>query len=141
MAILAAAIAQLSAIYHDALDLSDAEQRRQAAVRLIAKVPTLSALIYRHGKGLPANKPDTSLDYVSRFLKQTFESADGQYDLNPDVVKALDLLFILHADHEQNASTSTVRLVGSTGANPYASVAAGVTALWGPPTAVPTKPC
>ena len=141
MAILAAAIAQLSAIYHDSLDLSDAEQRRKAAVRLIAKVPTLSALIYRHGKGLPANKPDTSLDYVSRFLKQTFESADGQYDLNPDVVKALDLLFILHADHEQNASTSTVRLVGSTGANPYASVAAGVTALWVRPTAVPTKPC
>lgn len=132
MAILTAAIAQLSGIYHASLDLSDAEQRRQAAVRLIAKVPTLSALIYRHGKGLPANKPDTSLDYVSRFLKQTFESADGQYDLNPDVVKALDLLFILHADHEQNASTSTVRLVGSTGANPYASVAAGVTALWGP---------
>ena len=132
MAILAAAIAQLSAVYHDALDLSDAEQRRQAAVRLIAKVPTLSALIYRHGKGLPANTPDTSLDYVSRFLKQTFESADGKYELNPDVVKALDLLFILHADHEQNASTSTVRLVGSTGANPYASVAAGVTALWGP---------
>ncbi|MGA6182445.1 citrate/2-methylcitrate synthase, partial [Stenotrophomonas sp. NPDC077421] len=95
MAILAAAIAQLSGIYHASLDLSDAAQRRQAAVRLIAKVPTLSALIYRHGKGLPANTPDTSLDYVSRFLKQTFESADGQYDLNPDVVKALDLLFIL----------------------------------------------
>ncbi|MDX3935060.1 citrate/2-methylcitrate synthase, partial [Stenotrophomonas sp.] len=132
MAILTAAIAQLSGIYHASLDLSDAEQRRHAAVRLIAKVPTLSALIYRHGKGLPANKPDTSLDYVSRFLKQTFESADGQYELNQDVVKALDLLFILHADHEQNASTSTVRLVGSTGANPYASVAAGVTALWGP---------
>ncbi|KAG1451812.1 hypothetical protein G6F57_016077 [Rhizopus arrhizus] len=132
MAILTAAIAQLSGIYHTSLDLSDAEQRRQAAVRLIAKVPTLSALIYRHGKVLPANKPDTSLDYVSRFLKQTFESADGQYELNQDVVKALDLLFILHADHEQNASTSTVRLVGSTGANPYASVAAGVTALWGP---------
>jgi len=132
MAILAASIAQLSAKYHASLNLDDAEQRRQAAVRLIAKVPTLSALIYRHGKGLPANKPDTSLDYVSRFLKQTFESADGKYDLNKDVVKALDLLFILHADHEQNASTSTVRLVGSTGANPYASVAAGVTALWGP---------
>jgi citrate synthase len=140
MAILAA-IAQLSAIYHASLDLADAGQRRQAAVRLIAKVPTLSALIYRHGKGLPANKPDTSLDYVSRFLKQTFESADGQYDLNPTSCKALDLLFILHADHEQNASTSTVRLVGSTGANPYASVAAGVTALWGRPTAAPTKPC
>ena len=105
MAILAASIAQLSAKYHAALDLDDAEQRRQAAVRLIAKVPTLSALIYRHGAGLPANKPDTSLDYVSRFLKQTFESADGKYDLNKDVVKALDLLFILHADHEQNAST------------------------------------
>nr|MBO2466568.1 citrate (Si)-synthase [Xanthomonadaceae bacterium] len=132
MAILAAAIAHLAAEYHDSLDLSDAEQRRKAAVRLIAKVPTLSALIYRHGQGLPANKPDASLDYVSRFLKQTFESADGKYELNPAVVKALDVLFILHADHEQNASTSTVRLVGSTGANPYASVAAGVTALWGP---------
>jgi citrate synthase len=132
MAILAAAIAQLSAKYHNALDLADEGQRRQAAIRLIAKVPTLSALIYRHGKGLPANTPDLSLGYVARFLKQTFESAEGQYEINPDVVKALDLLFILHADHEQNASTSTVRLVGSTGANPYASVAAGVTALWGP---------
>jgi citrate synthase len=132
MAILAAATAQLSAKYHNALDLADEGQRRQAAIRLIAKVPTLSALIYRHGKGLPANKPDLSLGYVARFLKQTFESADGQYEINPDVVKALDLLFILHADHEQNASTSTVRLVGSTGANPYASVAAGITALWGP---------
>ena len=132
MAILAASIAQLSAKYHNSLDLADEGQRRQAAIRLIAKVPTLSALIYRHGKGLPANTPDLSLGYVARFLKQTFESADGKYDLNKDVVKALDLLFILHADHEQNASTSTVRLVGSTGANPYASVAAGVTALWGP---------
>ena len=132
MAILAAAIAQLSAKYHNSLNLADEGQRRQAAIRLIAKVPTLSALIYRHAKGLPANKPDLSLGYVARFLKQTFESADGQYEINPDVVKALDLLFILHADHEQNASTSTVRLVGSTGANPYASVAAGVTALWGP---------
>lgn len=132
MAILAAAIAQLSAKYHNTLNLADEGQRRQAAIRLIAKVPTLSALIYRHGKGLPANSPDLSLGYVARFLKQTFESADGQYEINADVVKALDLLFILHADHEQNASTSTVRLVGSTGANPYASVAAGVTALWGP---------
>ena len=132
MAILAAAIAQLSAKYHNSLNLADEGQRRQAAIRLIAKVPTLSALIYRHGKGLPANSPDLSLGYVARFLKQTFESADGQYEINADVVKALDLLFILHADHEQNASTSTVRLVGSTGANPYASVAAGVTALWGP---------
>ena len=132
MAILAAAIAQLSAKYHNSLDLADEGQRRQAAIRLIAKVPTLSALIYRHGKGLPANTPDLSLGYVARFLKQTFESADGQYEINPDVVKALDLLFILHADHEQNASTSTVRLVGSTGANPYACVSAGIAALWGP---------
>ena len=110
-------------------------------MRLIAKVPTLSALIYRHGKGLPANKPDTSLDYVSRFLKQTFESADGQYDLNPDVVKALDLLFILHADHEQNASTSTVRrsvrpVPTRTRRSLRASPRCGVR-----PTAVPTKPC
>ncbi len=132
MAILAASIAQLSAKYHNSLDLNDAAQRYQAAVRLIAKLPTLAALIYRHGKGLNLNAPDTSLDYVSRFLKQTFESADGKYDLNPNIVKALDVLLILHADHEQNASTSTVRGVGSTGANPYASVAAGVTALWGP---------
>lgn len=132
MAILAAAIAQLSAKYHASLDLNDDAQRQQAALRLVAKVPTLAALIYRHGKGLPLNKPDTSLDYVSRFLKQTFESADGAYALNPAIVKALDVLLILHADHEQNASTSTVRGVGSTGANPYASVAAGVTALWGP---------
>ncbi len=132
MAILAAALAQLSAKYHASLDLTDEAQRKQAALRLVAKVPTLAALIYRHGKGLPANTPDTSLDYVSRFLKQTFESADGKYELNADIVQALDVLLILHADHEQNASTSTVRGVGSTGANPYASVVAGVTALWGP---------
>ena len=132
MAMLTGMLGSLAAFYHGDLNLEDPEQRRLAAIRLIAKVPTLSSLIYRHGKGLPANAPDTSLDYVSRFLKQTFESADGKYDLNPNVVKALDLLFILHADHEQNASTSTVRLVGSTGANPYVCVAAGVAALWGP---------
>jgi len=132
MAILAASVASLSAFYHDTLDLTDPAQRRQAAIRLIAKVPTLAAAAYRYGIGWPVSYPRNSLDYVSRFLHMMFEVPSEPLDLNPVVARALDLLFILHADHEQNASTSTVRLVGSTGANPYASVAAGITALWGP---------
>ena len=132
MAMLAGTVASLSAFYHDTLDLNDPEQRRQAAIRLIAKVPTLAAAAYRYSIGWPSRYPRNNLDYVSRFLHMMFEVPSEPLELNPVVAKALDLLFILHADHEQNASTSTVRLVGSTGANPYASVAAGITALWGP---------
>ncbi|MFA7487114.1 MAG: citrate synthase [Lysobacteraceae bacterium] len=132
MAMLAASVASMSAFYHDTLDLQDPEQRRLAAIRLIAKVPTLAAAAYRYTIGQPIRYPRNSLNYVDRFLHMMFEMPSEPLELNPVVAKALDLLFILHADHEQNASTSTVRLVGSTGANPYASVAAGITALWGP---------
>ncbi len=132
MAMLAGTVASLSAFYHDNLDLSDAEQRRLAAIRLLAKMPTLAAAAYRYSIGWPVRYPRNNLEYVDRFLHMMFEVPSEPLELNPVVAKALDLLFILHADHEQNASTSTVRLVGSTGANPYASVAAGITALWGP---------
>ncbi|KAF1691984.1 citrate synthase [Pseudoxanthomonas koreensis] len=132
MAMLAGTVASLSAFYHDTLDLNDPEQRRQAAIRLIAKVPTLAAAAYRYSIGWPSRYPRNNLDYVNRFLHMMFEVPSEPLEMNPVVAKALDLLFILHADHEQNASTSTVRLVGSTGANPYACIAAGITALWGP---------
>jgi len=132
MAMLAGTVASLSAFYHDTLDLEDPEQRRLAAIRLLAKMPTLAAAAYRYSIGWPIRYPRNNLEYVDRFLHMMFEVPSEPLELSPVVAKALDLLFILHADHEQNASTSTVRLVGSTGANPYASVAAGITALWGP---------
>ena len=132
MAMLCGSVASLSAFYHDTLDLEDPEQRRLAAIRLIAKVPTIAAAAYRDSIGWPVSYPRNSLGYVDRFLHMMFEVPSEALEINPVVAKALDLLFILHADHEQNASTSTVRLVGSTGANPYASVAAGIAALWGP---------
>ena len=132
MAMLSGTVASLSAFYHDTLDLEDPEQRRLAAIRLLAKMPTLAAAAYRYSIGWPIRYPRNNLEYVDRFLHMMFEVPSEPLELNPVVRKALDLLFILHADHEQNASTSTVRLVGSTGANPYASVAAGITALWGP---------
>ena len=132
MAMLCGSIASLSAFYHDNLDLDDPEQRHLAAIRLIAKMPTIAAAAYRYSIGWPIRYPRNNLGYVDRFLHMMFEVPSEPLELNPVVAKALDLLFILHADHEQNASTSTVRLVGSTGANPYASVAAGIAALWGP---------
>ena len=132
MAMLAGTVASLSAFYHDTLDLEDPAHRRQAAIRLLAKVPTLAAAAYRYSIGWPIRYPRNNLEYVDRFLHMMFEVPSEPLELNPVVAKALDLLFILHADHEQNASTSTVRLVGSTGANPYACIAAGITALWGP---------
>ena len=132
MAMLCGAIASLSAFYHDDLDIDDPEQRKLAAVRLIAKMPTIAAAAYRYSIGWPIRYPRNNLEYVTRFLHMMFEVPSEPLNLSPVAAKALDLLFILHADHEQNASTSTVRLVGSTGANPYASVAAGIAALWGP---------
>ncbi|MGJ4728737.1 citrate synthase [Luteimonas sp. SDU101] len=132
MAMLAGTVASLSAFYHDTLDLDDPQHRHQAAIRLLAKVPTLAAAAYRYSIGWPIRYPRNNLEYVDRFLHMMFEVPSEPLELNPVVAKALDLLFILHADHEQNASTSTVRLVGSTGANPYACIAAGITALWGP---------
>ena len=132
MAMLAAAVASLSAFYHDNLDVEDPADRKLAAIRLIAKMPTIAAACYRYSIGWPLRYPRNNLEYVDRFLHMMFEVPSEPLELNPVAAKALDLLFILHADHEQNASTSTVRLVGSTGANPYASIAAGITALWGP---------
>ncbi|WP_058833978.1 citrate synthase [Luteimonas abyssi] len=132
MAMLSSSVAAMSAFYHDTLDLNDPEQRRLAAIRLLAKMPTLAAAAYRYSIGWPIRYPRNNLNYVDRFLHMMFEVPSEPLEVNPVIAKALDLLFILHADHEQNASTSTVRLVGSTGANPYASVAAGITALWGP---------
>ena len=132
MAMLSGTVASLSAFYHDTLDLEDPEQRRLAAIRLLAKMPTLAAAAYRYSIGWPIRYPRNNLEYVDRFLHMMFEVPSEPLEMNPVVRRALDLLFILHADHEQNASTSTVRLVGSTGANPYASVAAGIAALWGP---------
>ncbi len=132
MAILCASVASLSAFYHDTLDINDPEQRRLAAIRLIAKMPTMAAAAYRYSIGWPIRYPRNNLEYVTRFLHMMFEVPSEPLQLVPVAANALDLLFILHADHEQNASTSTVRLVGSTGANPYACVAAGIAALWGP---------
>ncbi|MBV2209629.1 MAG: citrate synthase [Thermomonas sp.] len=132
MAMLAASIASLSAFYHDDLNVDDPADRKMAAIRLIAKMPTIAAACYRYSIGWPFTYPRNNLEYVDRFLHMMFEVPSEPLAMSPVAAKALDLLFILHADHEQNASTSTVRLVGSTGANPYASVAAGITALWGP---------
>jgi citrate synthase len=132
MAMLTGMIGSLAAFYHDDLDMEDPEQRRLAAIRLIAKVPTIAAACYRYSIGWPMRYPRNNLEYCTRFLHMMFEVPSEPLELPPVAAKALDLLFILHADHEQNASTSTVRLVGSTGANPYACVAAGIAALWGP---------
>jgi citrate synthase len=132
MAMMTGMIGSLAAFYHDTLDMDDAEQRRLAGIRLIAKVPTIAAACYRYSIGWPIRYPRNNLEYCNRFLHMMFEVPSEPLELPPVAAKALDLLFILHADHEQNASTSTVRLVGSTGANPYACVAAGIAALWGP---------
>jgi citrate synthase len=132
MAMLCGVIGSLAAFYHDKLDIEDPEHRRLAAIRLIAKMPTIAAAAYRYTIGWPMRFPRNNLEYCQRFLHMMFEVPSEPLNLPPVAAKALDLLFILHADHEQNASTSTVRLVGSTGANPYACVAAGIAALWGP---------
>ena len=132
MAMLTGMLGSLASFYHNDLDLDDPEQRRMAAIRLIAKVPTIAAACHRYSIGWPIRYPRNNLDYTTRFLHMMMEVPSEPLELNPIAAKAMDLLFILHADHEQNASTSTVRLVGSTGANPYVSVAAGVAALWGP---------
>ena len=132
MAMMTGMLGSLASFYHNDLDLEDPEQRRMAAIRLIAKVPTIAAACYRYSIGWPIRYPRNNLEYTTRFLHMMKEVPSEPLELNPIAAKAMDLLFILHADHEQNASTSTVRLVGSTGANPYVSVAAGVAALWGP---------
>ncbi|MDT8319246.1 MAG: citrate synthase [Xanthomonadales bacterium] len=132
MAMMAGVVGSLAAFYHNRLDMENPEQRVLAAQRMIAKMPTIAAACYRHHMGWPVAYPQNDMRFTERFLQMMFSVPSEKYQVSETAAKALDLLFILHADHEQNASTSTVRLVGSTGANPYACVAAGISALWGP---------
>ncbi len=132
MAVMVGVIGALSAFYHDSTDISDPRQRVIASYRLIAKVPTIAAMAYKYSVGQPFVYPQNDLSYAENFLHMTFSVPCEPYKLNPVLAKAIDRIFILHADHEQNASTSTVRLAGSSGANPFACIAAGVACLWGP---------
>jgi len=132
MAILCGVVGALSAFYHDSTDIHDPVQRTIASHRLIAKMPTIAAMAYKYSVGQPFLYPDNSLSYTGNFLRMTFGVPAEPYQVNPVVERAMDRIFILHADHEQNASTSTVRLAGSSGANPFACIAAGIACLWGP---------
>ncbi len=132
MAMLTGIVGSLSAFYHDTTQNKNEQHRRIFARRMIAKIPTIAAAAYKHSVGQPFIYPRNELDYCSNFLRMMFAVPAEKYVVNPVAAKALDILFILHADHEQNASTSTVRMAGSTGCNPYAAMAAGIAALWGP---------
>lgn len=132
MAVMVGAAASLSAFYHNNLDIHDKEQRDEAAIKLIAKMPTLAAMAYKYSIGQPFVYPDNSLDFSANLLKMLFAVPTTEYVDNPVLSRALDKLLILHADHEQNASTSTVRLSGSSGVNPFAVIGAGIASLWGP---------
>jgi citrate synthase len=132
MAIMVGAFSSLSAFYHDSLDIRDPEQREKAAYRMIAKTPTLAAMAYKYSVGQPFIYPRNDLNYTENFLHMMFAVPSEEYHVNPVIAKAMDMIFTLHADHEQNASTSTVRLAGSTGANPFACMSAGIASLWGP---------
>ncbi|MEZ5769508.1 MAG: citrate synthase [Paracoccaceae bacterium] len=132
MATLVGVVGALSAFYHDSVDISDPWQREVAAVRMIAKLPTITAMAYKYSIGQPFVYPKNALDYASNFLYMCFSVPSEEYEVNPILARAMDRIFTLHADHEQNASTSTVRLAGSSGANPFACIAAGIACLWGP---------
>src|SRR5512144_2408616 len=132
MSILAATIAALSGFYPDAKHVKDAGTRRQQMIRLIAKMPTIAAFSYRHSQGLPYVYPDNELSYCGNFLAMIRRMTEAKYKVNPTLERALDILFILHADHEQNCSTTATRVVGSSEVDPYSAVAAGITALYGP---------
>src|SRR6218665_1968964 len=132
MAIMCGVVGALSAFYHDSSDITDPKQRMIASHRLIAKMPTIAAMAYKYSVGQPFVYPQNSLSYTGNFLRMTFGVPAEPYEVNPVIERALDKIFILHADHEQNASTSTVRLAGSSGANPFACIAAGIACLWGP---------
>ncbi len=132
MAIMVAVVGALSAFYHDSTDINDPHQREVATRRMIAKIPTLAAMAYKYSLGQPFVYPRNDLDYASNFLHMCFSVPAEEYKVNPVLARAMDRIFILHADHEQNASTSTVRLAGSSGANPFACIAAGIASLWGP---------
>lgn len=132
MAIMCGVVGALSAFYHDSTDISDPDQRETASIRMIAKVPTIAAMAYKYSVGQPFVQPRNDLDYASNFLRMCFAVPTEEYVVDPILSKAMDRIFTLHADHEQNASTSTVRLAGSSGANPFACIAAGIACLWGP---------
>ena len=132
MAIMCGVVGALSAFYHDSTDIADPMHRKISSHRLVAKMPTIAAAAYKYSIGQPFVYPDNTLSYTGNFLRMTFGVPAEKYEVNPVVEKALDRIFILHADHEQNASTSTVRLAGSSGANPFACIAAGIACLWGP---------
>jgi citrate synthase len=132
MAIMCGVVGALSAFYHDSTNIDDPAQRKIASHRLIAKMPTIAAMAYKYSVGQPFIYPDNSLSYTGNFLRMTFGVPAEPYQVDPLIEKAMDTIFTLHADHEQNASTSTVRLAGSSGANPFACIAAGIACLWGP---------
>ena len=132
MAVMTGLVGALSAFYHDRTDINNPEHREISAIRLIAKMPTLVAMAYKYSAGQPYIHPKNSLSYTGNFMRMMFATPCEDYEPNPVLVRALDRIFILHADHEQNASTSTVRLCGSSGTNPFAAIAAGVACLWGP---------
>jgi len=132
MAIMTGVVGAMAAFYHDSTDINDPQQREIASIRMIAKMPTIAAMAYKYSVGQPFVYPRNDLDYASNFLHMCFSVPAENYEVNPTIAKAMDLIFTLHADHEQNASTSTVRLAGSSDANPFACIAAGVACLWGP---------
>jgi citrate synthase len=132
MAVMVGVVGALSAFYHDVMNIRDANDRHLAAVRLVAKMPMIAASSYTYSIGRPHRYPNNKLDYASNFLQMMFGSPVQEYIVDPVLARALDVIFILHADHEQNASTSTVRLAASSGANPFACIAAGIASLWGP---------
>ncbi len=132
MAIMCGVVGAMSAFYHDSTDISDPYQRMVASIRLIAKMPTIAAMAFKYSIGQPFVYPRNNLDYASNFMQMCFAVPCEEYEVNPVLARAMDKIFILHADHEQNASTSTVRLAGSSGANPFACIAAGIASLWGP---------
>lgn len=132
MAIITGVVGAMSAFYHDSTDVNDPWQREVAAIRMIAKLPTICAMAFKYSVGQPFVYPKNDLDYASNFLRMCFAVPCEEYEVNPILSKAMDRIFTLHADHEQNASTSTVRLAGSSGANPFACIAAGIACLWGP---------
>lgn len=132
MAIMVGVVGAMSAFYHDSTDINDPQQRLISAYRLIAKMPTIAAMAYKYSIGQPFRYPNNKLGYAENFLQMMFGNPCEDYEVNPVLAKAMDRILILHADHEQNASTSTVRLAGSSGANPFACIAAGIASLWGP---------
>ena len=132
MAVMVGVVGAMSAFYHDSTDITDPKQRMVASMRMIAKMPTIAAMAYKYHIGQPFVYPRNDLGYASNFLRMCFAVPAEEYEVNPILADAMDKIFILHADHEQNASTSTVRLAGSSGANPFACIAAGIACLWGP---------